>query len=357
MIGGDLLATGSSSCIFRPNIPCNGKKENVSNKKISKIVYGEKAQRYYDKEQKITNILRNIKGSHKWCILYDKFCDPPSYDNIFEYDKNILDCKDRDYEQIFDDSSKMMVSRYGGVTLEDYFIDKVLKDRSFKKFESSMYTLLHKMKQLFFGLKQIYHNKLIHLDIKYNNMVLDGSYFKYIDFGLSDELKEIENFKNRSFSEFNTKRLYLWYPLEYIYSFIDEYDKSEELKKIKGPHPRKHFSTGVDIHKLFNVRLNDHIKQLLSSYKTHTDKEYKTLVSMIDVYSLGIMIPFFFIEYGLVEYVERSAFLTDLFKLFKQMCKINHKERITPDACFKQYNQLMKKHSGLSKGKKTKKKY
>ena len=92
MIGGDLLATGSSSCIFRPNIRCKGSKNNISNKKISKIVYGEKAQRYYEKEQKITKILRTIKGSQKWCIVYDKFCDPPKYDNIFRYDKNILDC-------------------------------------------------------------------------------------------------------------------------------------------------------------------------------------------------------------------------------------------------------------------------
>ena len=46
MIGGDLLATGSSSCIFRPNIPCRGHKGDISSKKISKIVYGDKAQKY-----------------------------------------------------------------------------------------------------------------------------------------------------------------------------------------------------------------------------------------------------------------------------------------------------------------------
>ena len=43
MIGGDLLATGSSSCIFKPSLPCDGKKKNRYDNKVSKIVYGEKS--------------------------------------------------------------------------------------------------------------------------------------------------------------------------------------------------------------------------------------------------------------------------------------------------------------------------
>jgi serine/threonine protein kinase len=353
MIGGDLLATGSSSCIFRPNIPCKGLKGNVSNKKISKIVYGEKALRYYDKEQKITKILKSIKGYNKWSIVYEKFCDPPTYENIFKYDKNILDCKDKDYEKIFDESSKMMVSRFGGDTLEDYFIDRVIKDRSFKKVESSMYTLLQKMKQLFIGLNKISQKQLVHLDIKYNNLVLDGEYFKYIDFGLSGELRDTEHFKNRSLSEFSTKRVYLWYPFEYLYAVIDGYSKEIEIDYFS---KRKHFKTGADIHKLFDVQLSSHVKGLLYSNKSYTPKEYQKLVSMIDIYSLGILIPFLFVEYDLVEYVEQSAFLKDLFKLCRDMCKLDYKERITSGECLKRYTQLMINYSGLSKGKKTKRK-
>lgn len=350
MIGGDLLATGSSSCIFRPNIPCRGHKGDISSKKISKIVYGDKAQKYYDKEKKIATILKSVKGYSKWCIVYDKFCDPPTYENIFRYDKNILECKDRDYEQIFDESSKMMVSRYGGITYEDYFIEHVLKDKSLKKFESGMYKLLKKMKQLFLGLKQISQKRIVHLDIKYNNIVLDGEFFKYIDFGLSGELKDTEHFKNRSLSEFSTKRVYLWYPFDYLYATIDGYSKNMEMDKFS---KRKHFKTSADIHKLFDVQLSSYVKRLLSSNKNYSSSDYQKLVSMIDVYSLGILIPFLFIEYELVEYIEQSAFIKDIFRLCRDMCKLDYQERITPDVCLKRYNQLMKKHSSLSKGKKT----
>ena len=34
----------------------------------------------------------------KILIIYDKFCNPPTYDNIFNYDKQLLSCKDREYE-------------------------------------------------------------------------------------------------------------------------------------------------------------------------------------------------------------------------------------------------------------------
>ena len=355
MKGGELLATGSSSCIFRPNIPCNDN-ESPDKSKVSKIVYGDKAQKYYDREKSLSKLLKSIKGSQAWCIYSKQFCQPPLYENIFQYDKQMLNCKDRDYEKIFNESSKMMISKYGGITLEDYFIENVLVKKSLYVIEQECYKLLEKMKQLFIGLKNLYNYKIVHLDIKWSNIVLDGKYFKYIDFGLSSELKYVDHFKTRSLSQFGTKRVYLWYPLEYLYSVIDSNQKYIELTKLKSnPKFRKHFTTGIDIHRLFNEYFDNNAKNLLSSNKSIGNNTYKQLVSMIDTYSLGIIIPFFFIEYDIVEYIEQSSFLKDLFKLCKDMCKLDFKQRITPDICLKRYNSLMKKYLNLSskKGKKT----
>ena len=46
MKGGGLLATGSSSCIIRPNISCKSKRSLRNKKKISKIVFGKKSEEY-----------------------------------------------------------------------------------------------------------------------------------------------------------------------------------------------------------------------------------------------------------------------------------------------------------------------
>ena len=74
MDGGKLLATGSSSCIFRPNIPCKGDKKEGTDDKISKIVYGKKSDRYLKQEKKLNGIIQTIKGYEKWALIYDNFC-------------------------------------------------------------------------------------------------------------------------------------------------------------------------------------------------------------------------------------------------------------------------------------------
>ena len=69
------------------------------------------------------------------------------------------------------------------------------------------------------------------------------------------------------------------------------------------------------------------------------------------------MIPFFFIDYSLYNFMYESEFLKELFILFRNMCEFDYRKRIKPDECLSRYNKLMKKYSHLdnSKGKKTKK--
>ena len=52
MFGGELLATGSSSCVFKPTIPCNVG-ENIHDDKISKIIFSEKSPKIIMTEKKI----------------------------------------------------------------------------------------------------------------------------------------------------------------------------------------------------------------------------------------------------------------------------------------------------------------
>ena len=51
------------------------------------------------------------------------------------------------------------------------------------------------MKPVFLGLVEMDKNKLVHKDIKYNNIVVHKNSFKYIDFGLSSNLKNKHEFK------------------------------------------------------------------------------------------------------------------------------------------------------------------
>ena len=50
--GGKLIATGSKSCVIKPNINCKGEKINRNQAKISKIVFGDKSKEYSVQENK-----------------------------------------------------------------------------------------------------------------------------------------------------------------------------------------------------------------------------------------------------------------------------------------------------------------
>ncbi len=51
MLGGKLIATGSDSCVFKPNIPCK-KGTKKSSKKVSKIIYHHDSKNAINKEKK-----------------------------------------------------------------------------------------------------------------------------------------------------------------------------------------------------------------------------------------------------------------------------------------------------------------
>jgi len=353
--GAKILATGSSSCIFHPNIPCKNSNDSITEDKISKIVYGSKSNKYLKQEKKINDLIRKINGHSKWALIYDKYCSAPEYNNILKnYDKDILKCMEKEYENKFNETNNMMIGDYGGITFEDYFIDNILKHKSIKTIEKHTYILLKKMEPLFIGLKTLYSKKIVHLDIKINNIVLHENVFKYIDFGLSSKLSDNNHFKTRSLSEFNNKRIYLWYPLEYIYSYASSTELLAEFLKFNTTNFRKYYEKGIKIHKLLNNDFNNNIIELLNNKQNINHNE---LNSLIDTYSLGLLIPYLFYDYNLIKYINKSIFLKEIFELFSQMCELNYKNRINPNKSYDIYQQILLKYNTLEKGsKKTKKK-
>ena len=342
--GAKLLASGSSSCVFYPNIPCKGTNDVVSKEKISKIVYGKKSDKYLNQEKKVNNLIRVIKGFERWALIYDKYCKAPDYGNIFKnYDKDIVDCMDDYYEDKFNSTNNMMIGTYGGITFDDYFVDNILKNKSGKTIDKHMYILLKKMEPLFIGLNELYKNKISHLDIKVNNIVLHDNKFKYIDFGLSSKLSDKKHFEERGLSEFQGNRFYLWYPIEYIYSYAKKTSLEYELSKIT---KRKHFDKGDKIFKLFDIDFEESIKQIIKNRNPNQQQ----LNSMIDTYSVGILIPYLFTDFKITKFISKSFFLKDIFSLFSRMCSFSYNDRIKPDDCLKVYYSLINKYALLEKG-------
>ena len=94
MFGGELLATGSSSCVFKPTIPCNVG-ENIHNDKISKVIFSKKSPQIIRTEKRSNEMIRRIKGNEKWAITFEKYCKPIKMIDILKYDNpGMIDCEE-----------------------------------------------------------------------------------------------------------------------------------------------------------------------------------------------------------------------------------------------------------------------
>ena len=279
--GGKLIATGSKSCVIRPNLNCKGDKIKRSDSKISKIVFGDTSKEYSLREKEIDDIIKRIPGSKNWALIFDTLCKPPTFDESSKIDHDIYDClgessyelhkgENKKKREIYDKNSIMLIGDYGGITLEQYFNESMEGLTDIKKIEKVFLDIMEKMKYIFLGIYELNRYEISHLDIKPNNIVLHKGYFKFIDFGLSGKYDNIEHFKTRSYNESRTNRIYLWYPPEFLYSQCSKKELKETKKQIKDTEKfedfRNHANTYKNVHEFFGRNPKTSFSNTLSYY-------------------------------------------------------------------------------------------
>ena len=143
MDGGKLLGTGSSSCVFSPDLTCKGDKNHkADSKRVSKLLYHHKSKELLLEEKKINVKIKQIKNHNKWSLTFYKYCKPPPLDDLYKLDKEGFDaCLKKSslsdtYHERIDDVTNLTSGLTGGITLEDYFIDNFYNNFSFSVFSS-----------------------------------------------------------------------------------------------------------------------------------------------------------------------------------------------------------------------------
>lgn len=376
LYGGKLLATGSKSCVIHPNIHCNNNKYKKRSKKlISKIVFGDTAKEYSTREKNINDMIRRIPGYKKWALIFDELCKPPSLNDSISIDKDISKCLEEDTfelhsgierkkQKLFDKNSIMLIGDYGGITLGDYFSKHFENLKDIKHLEKNFLDCMIKIDPIFRGLVDLQRYNIIHLDIKPNNIVMHGNSFKFIDFGLSNKVNETNHFLRRSMNEFKTARVYVWYPLEYIFFNATKQELELEKQKIDVDGIdgfRNHMSMYNYINNFFGRNtindVNSIIKQCNKNNKDKFIKEhYSDLIKGVDTYSFGMLMPFLFFTNELLEYVEKSEILTEFFTLFRDMCQPYYENRLKIDQAYILFKILLEKYTKKKNTKKQNKK-
>ena len=365
MIGGELIATGSSSCVLTPNIPCK-KNGTVKKDRISKIIYSEDAIYESIGEKRMNEKIKKIKGYSSWAVIFDEYCKPMKKEILSEYDEEGLsDCLDNEEPYLvedFDENSYMMNGIYGGITLDGYF-EQVFnkKIKKSKAFNNEFYDLMRRMEPLFSGLKKMNENNIIHNDIKPNNIVLHKGVFKYIDFGLSAMKSNKQHFKQRSLDELKTNRIYTFYPIEYLLYYASQDKLNEELRNIYNGQHRRNYEHLNQVNMLFGSYGTDVYESVSSDLRKKKIKETK-MIQSIDVYSLGILVPLLFLFHTqlwntknpsetLKQVIDGNELVKDFFHLFGQMVNPSSNQRITSNDASIQFKRLLKKYHPKRKNK------
>ena len=342
MKGGKILSKKKYACIVKPALKCkNSKKKNKNS--ITKIVHGKNSENISENEYNMNSIIKDIKNYQKWTIVIDILCEPPDYNESLKLDKSIQNCFDENYPDIyFNDTAKLLTSKYGGITLKEYFNKKITNT---KNIEKKFLQFMNKLKNILFGLKKLNENNISHNDIKSDNILVKNDIFKIIDYGIASSINNYQLLYNRSNNEFNTDRFYLTYPPEFIYSNLSDNDIIDELKNYKY---RKNYSKLSELYKiLFNIDLDYYLYDFLINYKSIDLNE---LYNKLDVYGFGIMIINLFYKNNLLR--NDSLMIKEFFYLFTNMCNPDYKNRLDINKSYELFTFLLKKYNKKKSSKK-----
>ena len=349
MRGGKLIGTGSSSCVFLPNIPCktNG---NISQNRVTKLLYHHDSKNLSKHEKKQSDLIKKINGYKDWGIVYDEFCEAPKPIIVNNLDpEGFIECFGDNSDSNPYGYAELLTSDYGGETLKLIFREMFV-NKSSSDLILNFKDLIKMCEPLFLGLKEMDSSNIVHNDIKTINIVKSDNKFKYIDFGLANKASNIKHFRERSINEASTSRLYYYYPLEYIYFFMERGKLETEM--IMNIRYRRNYNILKDIYAMFDYNIDDVCLDLLDKLNSSHYK-IKDIIKKIDVYSLGIQIPVLFYENGLFHiFKSNNPIVYDFFELFKKMINPNLDERLTAKQSYEEYVLLMKKHSIVGSQKK-----
>ena len=209
------------------------------------------------------------------------------------------------------------------------------------------------MKPLFKGLKKLYNKGIGHNDISNKNIVIDNGKCKFIDFGFSSRYDQLKFYKKRSSLEFISGRIYPPYPYEFIYLFatrdiLKENDKEDiEYDIYRSLHDRYKL-----VHEtFFNRNTKQYLVNTIDRFinKENKKRYIKDIISLLDTYSLGILLPSILCskakKYGMISSLKK--YITDnkiksFIYLFKHMSEPDYFNRINPNDAYDKYVELEK---------------
>jgi len=229
-----------------------------------------------------------------------------------------------------------------------------------KKFIIFFKKIFKLLKNIFYGLTELYKHDICHHDINIRNTLIKKNKSYIIDYDISISIsldKNLENnefLKKRMLNEYDDfNRLYESYPFEYIYYILTDPETIlNEQQNIALHQYRTNYYDIYDpiYHKIFTVDTDNLRFELLEDKLQNINKQnLNQLMSKLDIYSVGMMILILFIDSSYRLNISLDILVKNLrceelkpyMNLIKDMIEFDHRDRIDPFEAYKRYLNLI----------------
>jgi serine/threonine protein kinase len=178
----NLINSGAFGCIYRPSLTCDGKMGSA--KYITKI---QKSERTIANELSISERIRKMRGYARFFAPVLKYCN-------VRIKKDLV--KDLNKCEIFEKYTESEITSRSYVSMKTRYVgDKDLKSHIFShtKISAFLNELWRTYVYLLKGIQKLFANKILHYDLKHNNIIYDPVLNApiIIDFGQSWAIDKI----------------------------------------------------------------------------------------------------------------------------------------------------------------------
>lgn len=272
------IGVGSYGCVYRPSYKCEKKHPpNGYENTISKLMLNLHSETEMNEYNKIVK----IDKKNAFFLGKPYVCNPNQDEILATVDPDDCDIFNPDDVKNY----KLLISKDGGMDLDDFFEKKGFEDyiKKFKTPKMAAYNFLLKMHNLFLGLKLFNENDITHFDIKPSNIVFNikTQEFKFIDFGLMDNISDVKSNINAGTQKAN---IHWSYPLEFGFLKHDSYFSYSNL------------NTQSDVNNAIQILQNLFSEQQSSSITQNLSQTYKNEIQKIKDKSRGFSNTFIYMN-------------------------------------------------------------
>jgi len=181
--GGKLIGQGTYGCVFKPHLLCNGNVDKKDKEHVSKLIVMRSGDDYRLKnEMEIGKIILKSKKYSKYFSPIISTC-PIEFEHISDQDKYKCNSSNK-YA-----NNQMILAKLKKITGKN-FIDTIEN----MKGREALVTFLTMYKDIMEGIKFLVQKKIIHYDIKWDNVLFDNKLKRgmIIDFGLSFKIEDLD---------------------------------------------------------------------------------------------------------------------------------------------------------------------